>query len=326
MGAPAVAEYTLSSGEVEQIQCLTESLGGRSVDDGRFLARAAVWANELPRNLRVFLEDFRVTESSPACRVRGLPVEAEHIGPTPAVSSRWRARAASETRAELVAVLLSSCLGDVFGWRLQHDGLLIHDLAPRPEHEDMGLGTGSRQHINWHTEDSFHPCRADYVGLLCVRNPAEVPTTIGFLDSSLLSDTERQILAQSVFTFRPDPSYFFSGAEPVPGPDRGSILFGDPADPYLRFDQDYIDLPAGIEGVEDAIESLRRAIEVNLIDLPLRSGDLLLLDNRRAVHGRASFQATYLGLDRWLKRVNITSDLKRSRHLRGSAIDRVIRV
>ncbi|MFG1779013.1 TauD/TfdA family dioxygenase [Micromonospora sp. NPDC049048] len=326
MGAPAVAEYVLSSSEVERIRSLTRSLEGGSIDDGRFLARTAVRADELPRGLRTFLEDFRVTESSPACRVRGLPVEAERMGPTPVVSSRQRVKAASETRAELVAVLLSSCLGDVFGWRLQHDGSLIHDLAPRLEHEDTGLGTGSRQAINWHTEDAFHPCRADHVGLLCVRNPAEVPTTVGFLDSSLLSDRDRQLLAQPVFTFRPDPSYFVSGAEPLPGPDRGSILFGDPADPYLRFDQDYIDLPAGVEGIGDAIESLRRAIEVNLIDLPLHSGDLLFLDNRRAVHGRASFEATYAGTDRWLKRVNITLDLKRSRHLRGSAIDRVIRV
>ncbi|MFG3423297.1 TauD/TfdA family dioxygenase [Micromonospora sp. NPDC047730] len=326
MGTPVVAEYTLSSSEAERIQSLARSLDGESVEDRRFLARAAVWANELPRNLRAFLEDFRVTESFPACRIGGLPVDSKHIGPTPTVSSRWRAKAASETRAELVAVLLSSCLGDVFGWRLQHDGFLIHDLAPRPEHEDTGLGTGSRQHINWHTEDSFHPCRADYVGLLCVRNPAEVPTTIGFLDSSLLSDADRQILAQPVFTFRPDPSYFVSDAEPVPGPDKGSILYGDSADPYLRFDQDYIDLPAGIEGIEEAIESLRRAIEVNLIDLSLHSGDLLFLDNRRAVHGRASFQATYIETERWLKRVNITLDLKRSRHLRDSAIDRVIRV
>ncbi|WP_218106064.1 TauD/TfdA family dioxygenase [Micromonospora citrea] len=321
-----VAEYTLSSTEAEHIQSLAESLDVGSVDDERFLTRAAVWAGELPRNLRAFLEDFRATEGSPACRVAGLPVDSERMGPTPVVAGRRRSKAASEIRAELVAVLLSSCLGDVFGWRLQHDGLLIHDLAPRPEHEDTGLGTGSRQHINWHTEDSFHPCRADYVGLLCVRNPAQVPTTIGFLDISLLSDADRRMLAEPVFTFKPDPSYFVSDAEPFPGPDRGSILYGDSADPYLRFDQDYIDLPADVAGVEDAVACLRRAIEVNLIHLSLRSGDFLFLDNRRAVHGRASFQATYVGTERWVKRVNITSDLKRSRHLRGSASDRVIRV
>jgi hypothetical protein len=37
----------------------------------------------------------------------------------------------------------------------------------------------------------------------------------------------------------------------------------------------------------------------------LRPGQLLLIDNDVAVHGRAPFTARYDGTDRWLKRVNI---------------------
>lgn len=328
MGAPAVAEYSLSPRDVEHIRELTDSFDGelRHVDDGRFLARIAVWSHELPRDLRAFLEDFRIAERSPACLVRGYPVDDDRIGPSPEVSGARRMKSADETRLELAAILLGSCLGDVFGWRLQHDGRIVHDLAPRREHEDSGFGTGSRQYINWHTEDSFHPCRADYIGLFCVRNPAEVATTIGFLDIRMLSARDRQVLSRPVFVFRPDPSYLIAGADPLPGPDQGSILYGDPADPYLRFDQDYVDWPGDVAGIEEAIESLRSAVNVNLVHLPLRSGDFLLLDNRRAVHGRVSFEPEYGGADRWLKRINVTLDIKRSRHLRRSAIDRVIHV
>jgi Fe(II)/alpha-ketoglutarate-dependent arginine beta-hydroxylase len=258
--------------------------------------------------------------------VRGYPVDETRIGPSPTVYNGQREKSADEIRLELIAILLSSCVGDVFGWRLQHDGSIIHDLAPRPEHEELGFGTGSRQHINWHTEDSFHPCRADYVGLFCVRNTCEVATTIGYLNSRLQSQRDRQILFTPLFTFRPDPSYLASEAGPVPSPDRGSILFGDPMDPYLRFDQDYVAWPDDVDGIDEAVEALRRAIDESLIHLPLRSGDFLLLDNRRAVHGRPSFTPTYRGTDRWLKRLNITQDLKRSRHLRRSALDRVIYV
>jgi hypothetical protein len=37
--------------------------------------------------------------------------------------------------------------------------------------------------------------------------------------------------------------------------------------------------------------------------VPLRPGDLLIVDNDAVVHGRVAFRARYDGSDRWLKRV-----------------------
>jgi L-asparagine oxygenase len=36
---------------------------------------------------------------------------------------------------------------------------------------------------------------------------------------------------------------------------------------------------------------------------------LLIIDNRRAVHGRTAFTPRYDGRDRWLKRAYLVSDL-----------------
>ncbi|KOV84203.1 hypothetical protein ADL01_08735 [Streptomyces sp. NRRL WC-3618] len=47
------------------------------------------------------------------------------------------------------------------------------------------------------------------------------------------------------------------------------------------------------------------SIEENLVGVPLEPGMRCFIDNYRAVHGRASFQARYDGTDRWLKRVSI---------------------
>ncbi len=41
----------------------------------------------------------------------------------------------------------------------------------------------------------------------------------------------------------------------------------------------------------------------------LRPGDLLVLDNRRAVHARTAFTPRFDGTDRWLQRVYGFSDL-----------------
>jgi alpha-ketoglutarate-dependent taurine dioxygenase len=55
-----------------------------------------------------------------------------------------------------------------------------------------------------------------------------------------------------------------------------------------------------------------------------RPGDVLILDNYRAVHGRQAFAARFDGTDRWLRRINITRDPRRSREYRTSPTDRVI--
>jgi L-asparagine oxygenase len=59
-------------------------------------------------------------------------------------------------------------------------------------------------------------------------------------------------------------------------------------------------------------------------DVSLRPGDCVFVDNFRAVHGRKSFRPRYDGSDRWLKRLNITRNLRGSRAWRRAADDRII--
>jgi alpha-ketoglutarate-dependent taurine dioxygenase len=50
----------------------------------------------------------------------------------------------------------------------------------------------------------------------------------------------------------------------------------------------------------------------------LQPGDLIFVDNFKAAQGRRSFQAHHSGQDRWLKRINLASDLRKSRTARLS--------
>jgi hypothetical protein len=54
------------------------------------------------------------------------------------------------------------------------------------------------------------------------------------------------------------------------------------------------------------------------------SRDLCFLDNRNVVHGREPFTPRYDGRDRWLKRVNVVSDLRRTRTDRRITATRII--
>ncbi|MGA0208053.1 MAG: TauD/TfdA family dioxygenase, partial [Ilumatobacteraceae bacterium] len=47
---------------------------------------------------------------------------------------------------------------------------------------------------------------------------------------------------------------------------------------------------------------LHRAVQSSTKHVVLQRGDVLVIDNHRAVHGRTPFTPRYDGTDRWLKR------------------------
>ena len=74
----------------------------------------------------------------------------------------------------------------------------------------------------------------------------------------------------------------------------------------------------------NALDALLRQLRSSQYDVALEPGDLLIIDNYRAVHGRKPFRARYDGRDRWLKRISVTRDLRKSRAARSSADSPVI--
>jgi alpha-ketoglutarate-dependent taurine dioxygenase len=78
------------------------------------------------------------------------------------------------------------------------------------------------------------------------------------------------------------------------------------------------------EEARSAMNYLIQAIDKNLTRVALLPGECLFIDNYKAVHGRSSFKARFDGTDRWLKRINITSDLRKSRDVREAPASRVI--
>jgi hypothetical protein len=104
--------------------------------------------------------------------------------------------------------LCGSVLGDLFGWVNQQGGRFVHDVLPIRGHEDQQINSSSRSDLLWHTEDAFHSARADYVGLLCLRNPQETPTTIASVGDISLRRSDIDILMQPRFALKPDSPHF----------------------------------------------------------------------------------------------------------------------
>jgi Fe(II)/alpha-ketoglutarate-dependent arginine beta-hydroxylase len=337
----------LSDQEIATIQALLGDLRARydSAEHPEFLRNAGIYAHDLPRRLRAFLNDFKLLEQSAICVIAGYPIDDTAIGRTPA---HWNARAAvSPTLAEeLLFMLCGALLGDAFAWSTQQGGYLVHDILPIKGHEYDQLGSGSAETLEWHTEEAFHPYKCDYLGLMCLRNPEQVPTTFVSTDMLPIKLSELPILFEPRYTIRPDESHLqknqaglqqqlresqdaldraYRRVEQInTKPQKVPVLLGDPNDPYLCIDPFFMDRLADDEAAQQALDTLIQTINANLSAVTLQPGDCCFIDNYRAVHGRKSFSAKYDGTDRWLKRINITRDLRKSRGARQSSESRII--
>lgn len=336
----------LTDQEVASIQSLLHEIASRyaSSEDPEFLRDAPLYAHELPRRVRAGLNEFRLDEPDDAlCVVAGYPIDEEKIGRTP---EHWKTKPprSAVLEEEILLVLLGSLLGDCIGWSTQQDGHIVHDIFPIRGHEGEQLGSGSEQLLWWHTEDAFHPYRGDYLGMLCLRNPDDVPTTFAAVHGleRFLTPEQIRLLCEPHYTIRPDESHLKknkSDAREVEGtleaaysrietmneaPEKIAILGGDPKSPYIRLDPYFMDPVQDNPAAQAALDALVKAVDTILEDQVLRQGEICFIDNFKAVHGRKPFVARYDGRDRWLKRINIARDLRKSRPARSGAGSRVI--
>lgn len=316
---PVIHRLELTDEEVGAIWPLVKEIASRhgSVEEADFLDSATTYAQELPRRIRAFLNTFRLTEQSGVCMISGYPVDDSKIGKTP---SHWRKGpgSSSTTEEEVFLNLCGALLGDAIAWAHQRDGVICQDLVPIKGHENEMLGSGSDLELVWHTEDARYPYRGDYIGLMCLRNPDAVPTTFASIDEVRLDPDQVKVLFEPQFVFRPDPSHPTDSER-----EKAPVLFGDPRSPYVRFDPYSMDQPEN-EEARLATDYLIRAIDENLTGVALLPGECLFIDNYKTVHGRSSFKARFDGTDRWLKRINVARDLRKSRGVRKAPSSRVI--
>lgn len=318
----------------------------KSVEEPDFLNNVTVYAQELPRKLRTGINTFRMLEpDGGACLISGFQIDDAKLIPTP---RHWKNKDVPSTtiREDIFFALCSALLGDFIGWATQQDGYILHDLLPIKGHEKEQLGSGSETLLTWHTEEAFHPYRTDYLGLMCLRNPDNVDTTIALLDDIILDPRYIEELFQEKFIIRPDNSHLEKnqskdrtlGASDEllrrsydrikrmnEYPEKVAILFGDPRKPYARLDPYFMELT--VEGDPRATEALNAfigEIDNKIEGVALKPGQIFFIDNYKVVHGRKPFKARYDGTDRWLKRFNISRDLRKSRDARISPESRII--
>lgn len=329
--------------EISAIRTTLRELTSRydSVEDTKCQEEVPLYAQELPRRLRKNFREFKHRERYSVLVVSGFPIDQEAVGKTPA---HWKHKAGTRAvlEVEMLLALYGALLGDLLAWSTQQHGYLVHDILPIMGHEKEQLGSGSEELLTWHTEDAFHPHCGDYVGMFCIRNGDRIPTMIASIDCLDIPQEHLKVLFEPRFSIRPDESHqqknrndpsdldlvLRQAYEAIKrmntAPEKIAVLFGDPRSPYMRLDPYFMDPLEDDPEAQQALDALVSQIDEKIGNVALSAGECCFVDNFRAVHGRMPFKARFDGTDRWLKRINVTRDLRRSRSSRESAESPVI--
>ena len=275
---------------------------------------AAVGARTLPADVDDALVRFTVAPPrAGALLLRNVPIgELPPTPPTPETP------VAKDLATELALLTVARRLGQPVGYIPEHGGRIVQNIVPTQTDADRQTSTSSRSNLMFHTETAFHPHRPRYLLLLCLRGDPAAHTTLASVHDIMghLPDDVVDVMFEPRFRTAVDASFLGGRANEL-GPAR-PLVTGTRSEPTFIFDAD---LTVGIDSAaEDALVAVRSAIGEVETSVVLEPGDLLVVDNNVAVHGRSPFSARFDGTDRWLQRSFVVADLA------PSAADRIGRV
>jgi L-asparagine oxygenase len=277
-----------------------------TVTDAEFVRAAGHATRLLPDPVHRALVDFSdYGDPSGALLIRGVPT-----GTVPSTPHSPLEVGKPDTTSEFCLLTAARQLGQPVGYLPEHGGAIVQNLFPTRATATQQVSTSSAVDLFFHTETAFHPHRPRYLLLLCLRGDAAARTTLCSIDAVLDDFSAEEIAVLSERRFRTGVDASFGGSADSSNGDTICVLSGTRDHPTMVFDAD---LMIGIDHEADRVlQKLSARISERATAVVLEAGDLLVIDNHRAVHGRSPFQARFDGTDRWLQRTFVVGDLSAS--------------
>jgi L-asparagine oxygenase len=214
--------------------------------------------------------------------------------------------------------ILLNVIGELISYEAEGYGGLFQDIVPVKKMENKQTSVSSNTELEIHTEQAFSKLRPDILSLACIRGDLLAQTYVLPVQYILenMNVNEREMLRLPLWKTGVDLSFKLNGNEFIEGDVRGPfpIISGDNEDPKLLFDQD---LMFGVN--EDADNLIKKIADIYYKyrnQHNLQNGEIILIDNMRAVHGRSPFYPKYDGDDRFLIRCFAVYDYNFSRYAR----------
>lgn len=223
--------------------------------------------------------------------------------------------------AQITAVAcLAAISSNTVSYRSENEGELFVNLVVLPPGQGK-FTDKSASKMSGHTDGVAFPIRGqsdptnsriapspDFVCLSALRNPNQVPTMVIPLDQLMASLSQDHILELqkpqyiigSQLTFR-EGIIKILGEELLV--DDAQLLFSINGGWWIRFSHSVTQTAEqGKKPAQDAMNALKDACFDCAIPVCLKPGDIALVNNRIALHGRAEVGKEYGGQTRWLLR------------------------
>jgi L-asparagine oxygenase len=273
-------------------------------------------SNRLPPRIISVLRNFAEYGSrSGFLLIQNIPPNRFAIPPTP---SNNNSKCGEKTILSCVQSILLHAISEMIGYEAEGYGRLFQDIIPNQNMEKFQTSLSSGVELELHTEQAFSNLRPDILSLACLRGDPAAFTYVLPVQAIVenMCEDELVILRKPLWKIGVDLSFKLNGNEFLEGDIRGPfpILQGSVEDPRLVFDQDLtIGITEEAEKMKNKIIDLYYACRLHH---NLKPGEILLLDNHRAVHGRSQFSPRYDGTDRFLIRSFSVYDYERTRYAR----------
>ena len=223
---------------------------------------------------------------------------------------------------EVLISAANSC-GFPVSYMQEQEGQLIHNIVPTHKTEYGQISTSSKNDLYLHTELAFHPYQPSHVVLLCLRGDETAGTTIASASEivSHLDSESIDLLKQPFFetgideSFQNEKNKNFKLVTPILIEDA---THKDDMRWTMNFDWQLMS-PMN-EDAGNALNEFKSAVTNSIKTIILNRGDLMMIDNKRAIHGRTKFQPKYDGTDRWLKRIFAIKHMPPIEHIKGNMI------
>ena len=298
-------EYILKKFEKEKLLKLCEKVNSSPKNIEIFLKEAKEAAHELPESLKEILYEFKHSEYA-ALLLKNLYIDRgietpssnmHHIGET--------------TLLGKVQAIINCYIGEMVSYEAEGDGRLFQDMVPNETMQDSQTSLSSKAELELHTEQAFSELRPDYLSLACLKGASDAKTYLldiyDLMDSLDIEDI--CLLKQSLWNIGVDLSFKMNGCSDHI---RGPIPIISVLDQSLQlnFDQD---LMIGLN--EEAKLLTEKIIQIyyeRRKHIVLKPGNLLIINNHKAVHGRSIFTPNFDGNDRFIIRSFIMKNLDKT--------------
>jgi L-asparagine oxygenase len=295
----------LNNDEIQKLLTLASKITANPcLETDLFCFQAKEHSRNIPERLKDLLVQFSKKGSKTGfLLIRTIPFDNNSIPPTPNLVDPIN-KIGENTILARIQSLFISFIANLISYEAESNGRLFQDIFPVKGMEKQQTSVGSSTELEIHTEQAFSKLKPDILCLACIRSNPEAKTHILPVSSIIqnMDSHEQQLLRLPLWKTGVDLSFKLNNIEFIHGDIRGPmpILSGQLDDPILTFDQD---LMFGIKNefntFIDKIVDIYYQKRISHVLLP---GEIVLIDNLRAVHGRSPFTTKYDGNDRFIIR------------------------